>query len=49
MGSYITHLAMNLGVLDLNNHNLHQACTVEPLDLVCLEKMDLVQQVNGVF
>ena len=49
MGSFNTQLAVNLGILDLNNHNLHQACTMEPLDLVCLEKMGLVQQVNGVF
>ena len=49
LGSYITQLAVNLGVLDLNNHNLHLACTMEPFDLVCLEKTGLVQQVHGVF
>ena len=40
--SFITQLTINLGVLDLTNHNLHLACTMEPLDLVCLEKMGLV-------
>ena len=49
LGSFITQLAINLGVLDLTNYNLHLACTMESLDLICLEKMDLVQQINGVF
>ena len=40
--SFITQLTINLGVLDLTNHNLHLACTMESLDLVCLEKMGLV-------
>ena len=33
----------------MSNHNLHLICNIEPLDLVCLEKMDFVQQVNGIF
>ena len=49
LDSFINQLAINLGVLDLTNHNLHQTCTIEPLDLICLEKMGLVQQVIGVF
>lgn len=40
--SCITHLAVNLGVLDLSNHNLVLTCHMEPLDLVFLEKMGLV-------
>lgn len=38
LGSYITHLVVNLGVLDLSNHDLHITCPMEPLDLACLEK-----------
>ena len=34
LGSFITQLVGNLGVLDLNNHNLHWAYTMEPLDLI---------------
>ena len=49
LSSYITRFAINLRILDLNNHNMHLDCNMEPLDLVCLEKMSLVQQVNGVF
>lgn len=49
LGSYITHLAVNLGVLDLSNHDLHLACPMEPLDLHCLEKMGVVERINGEF
>ncbi|XP_071902173.1 uncharacterized protein [Coffea arabica] len=44
LGSYITHLAVNLHLLDLSNHDLHVACQMEPLDIPCLEKMGLVQE-----
>mgnify|MGYP004710158467 CR=1 FL=1 len=43
LDSFITQLAVNLGVLDLTNHNLHLTCTIKALDLVCLETMGLVQ------
>ncbi|KAK4412798.1 hypothetical protein Salat_2927000 [Sesamum alatum] len=36
LGSYITVLATNLGVLDPDNHNLRIACVSEPLDMACL-------------
>ena len=39
LDSFITRLAVNFGVLDLTKHNLHLTCTIEALDLVCLEKM----------
>ena len=42
LDSFINQLVINLGVLDLTNHNLHLTCTMKPLDLVCLEKMGLV-------
>ena len=44
LGSYITHLAINLHVLDISNHNLHIACQMEPLDIPSLEKMGLVRE-----
>lgn len=43
LGSYITHLAVNLELLDMANHDLHLTCFMEPLDLGCLEKMGVVE------
>ena len=47
LGSYITNLVINLGILDLANHNLHLACPMEPLDLGCLEKIGVVERILG--
>ena len=44
LGSYITHLAVNLQLLDLSNHDLHVACQMEALDIPCLERMGLVRE-----
>ena len=49
LGSFITHLAVRLGVLDLQNHDLHMAYDMEFLDEDCLEKMGLVERVNRVY
>ncbi|XP_027081029.1 uncharacterized protein [Coffea arabica] len=46
LGSYTTHLAVNLHVLDLSNHDLHVACQMEPLDILYLEKIGLVREGN---
>ncbi|KAL0373000.1 UNVERIFIED_CONTAM: Retrovirus-related Pol polyprotein from transposon.6 [Sesamum calycinum] len=48
LGSCITLLAINLGVFDLDCHNLHIACNPEPLDMACLSRMGLVIH-NGNF
>ena len=44
LASYITHLAINLYLLDLSNHDLHVACQIEPLDISCLEKVGLFRE-----
>ena len=46
LGSYITHLAINLYVLDLSNHDLHVAYQMEPLDIFCLEKWAWFERVT---
>ena len=46
LGSYITHLAIHLDILDPYDHDLHLACNMDPLDMVCLEKMGVVEQVD---
>ena len=48
-GSFITHFLVRLGVLDLQNHDLHMAYDMEFLDEDCLEKMGLVERVNRVY
>lgn len=43
LGSLITVLAINLGIIDLNKyHNLHVACPMELLNMECLYRMSLV-------
>lgn len=49
LGSMITALAVNLNLLDLNDNDLHVACSMKPLDLHCLENMGLIEQVQGVY
>ncbi|XP_071909384.1 uncharacterized protein [Coffea arabica] len=44
LGSYITHLATQLGILNLEDHDLHLACEMELLDVDCLEKMGVVER-----
>ncbi|KAK4393987.1 hypothetical protein Sango_1869500 [Sesamum angolense] len=41
LGHLITHLAVNLGILNLNRHDLHVACEEEPLDVACLHWMHI--------
>ncbi|KAL0401769.1 UNVERIFIED_CONTAM: Enzymatic polyprotein [Sesamum latifolium] len=41
LGHLITHLAMNLGLLNLTRHDLHLACEEEPLDVACLHRMHI--------
>ena len=45
-GSYNTHLAIHLDILVHHNHDLYLACNMDPLDMVCLEKMGVVEQVD---
>ncbi|XP_048227305.1 LOW QUALITY PROTEIN: uncharacterized protein LOC125369336 [Ricinus communis] len=45
-GFLITHLAIHLQLLDLNNTNLHIACKMEPLDIACLLKMHVLVEHN---
>ena len=50
LGSYITHLAVQLGVLNLQDHDLHLAFEMELLNMECLEKMGVVECLpNGFF
>lgn len=50
LGSYITHLAVQLGVLNLQDHDLHLAFEMEFLNVECLEKMGVVECLpNGFF
>ncbi|KAL0433098.1 UNVERIFIED_CONTAM: hypothetical protein Slati_2644100 [Sesamum latifolium] len=49
LGSYITLLAINLGVFCPDNHNLHVACDSEPLDIACLLRMGLVERNDDSF
>ncbi|KAK4394448.1 Retrovirus-related Pol polyprotein from transposon opus [Sesamum angolense] len=35
------NLAVNLGILNLNRHDLHVACEEEPLDVACLHRMHI--------
>lgn len=48
LGSYITLIAINLGVFRPSNHNRHIACELEPLDMASLTRMGLVTR-NGTF
>ncbi|KAK4394021.1 Retrovirus-related Pol polyprotein from transposon opus [Sesamum angolense] len=41
LGHLITHLAVNLGILNLNHHDLHVACEEEPLDVACLHRIHI--------
>ena len=47
LGSYITHLAVQLGVLNLQDHDLHLACDMEYLTADRLEKMGVLELVDG--
>ncbi|KAL0404727.1 UNVERIFIED_CONTAM: hypothetical protein Sradi_2113500 [Sesamum radiatum] len=40
-GHLITHLAVNLDLLNLTSHDLHLACEEEPLDVACLHRMHI--------
>ena len=44
--SYITRLAIQLGVLNLQNHNLHLAFDMKFLDDDCLLKMGVIKRVD---
>ncbi|KAK4411812.1 hypothetical protein Sango_0254200 [Sesamum angolense] len=41
LGHLTTHLTVNLGILNLNRHDLHVACEAKPLDVVCLHRMHI--------
>ena len=47
LGSYITYLAIKLGVLDLKNKNMRIACEMERLDMDCLEKNGGYRKMEG--
>lgn len=49
LGSYITHLTVHLEVLNLQSHDLYLACDMKFLDVVCLEKMGIVEDIDGIF
>lgn len=42
LGSVISMLAVNLGVLDLSNHDMNIACDCEPLNVECLARMKMI-------
>ena len=42
LGSYITHLVVQLGVLNLQNHDLHLAFEMKFLGAECLERMGVL-------
>ena len=46
---YTTYLAVNLGVLDLFDHDLHVTCQMDPLDEVCLEKIGSMESVKNIY
>ena len=50
MGSLITHLAIRLGLLDLNKeHKFALTREIEPLDLRSLERMGVIFKVENVY
>ncbi|KAL2237818.1 UNVERIFIED_CONTAM: hypothetical protein Sindi_0973500, partial [Sesamum indicum] len=49
LGSYITLIAINLGVFCPSFHNLHIACESEPLDMANLTRMGLVTRNGSLF
>ncbi|KAL2228807.1 UNVERIFIED_CONTAM: hypothetical protein Sindi_1860400 [Sesamum indicum] len=49
LGSYITLIAINLGVFRPSFHYLHIACESEPLDMATLTRMGLVTRNGSLF
>ncbi|CAI9768030.1 unnamed protein product [Fraxinus pennsylvanica] len=49
LGSLITHLVVHENLIDPNDNDLHIACEMQPLDLLCLETMCLVWKEAGVY
>ena len=49
LGSYITHLVVQLGVLNLQDHNLHLAFEMKFLNTECLERMGVLEYVDGFY
>ena len=49
LGSYITHLAVQLGVLNLQDHDLHLACDMEYLNAERLERIGVPEHVDGAY
>ena len=49
LGPYITLLAINLCVLDLDNNDLHPACKKEFLDMSVFERIGVVEFKEGRF
>lgn len=47
--SYITRLAVQLGVLILQDHDLHLACDMEFVNVERLERMGVLEHVNGAY
>ncbi|KAH6821277.1 hypothetical protein C2S53_020752 [Perilla frutescens var. hirtella] len=49
LGSVITQLAINHGLLDLQQHSLHKAHDNAPLDEKSLERMGIIEKKDGVY
>ncbi|KAL4283662.1 hypothetical protein GQ457_16G016940 [Hibiscus cannabinus] len=49
LGFVITHLAINLNLITLDDPNLHVACEMEPLNIDSLLKMKVLAKVGGVY
>ncbi|KAL4368664.1 hypothetical protein GQ457_05G022790 [Hibiscus cannabinus] len=49
LGFVITHLAINLNLITLDDTNLHVACEMEPLNIDSLLKMKVLAKVAGVY
>ena len=47
LGSYITHLAVQLEILNLQDHNLHLACDMKFLNAERLERIGVLEHVDG--
>ena len=45
--SYITHLTVQLGILNLQDHDLHLAFEMEFLNAECLERIGVLEYVDG--
>ena len=49
LGSHIMHLAIQLRVLNFQNHDLQLVFDMEFLDEDCLEKMGVIEQVDDMY